>query len=202
MNYIDILLNETHIPNNPLREDIVSEVKKYIGYSYAEDINLNDYLTIDRLTFRVSHTRRYYGDPLDEKLSYYKMTSLISPGKTSFTYEPNQLEIDTVVLDFFPIAVLNNFPESAEKAILKFTQNRQLSDDVTLGFPIDTFEPSVYIPSELKVVEASEEDYEDIENCVEYIEVPIKNYIRVRNGSVIVNKHKLLLLALDNYYGE
>lgn len=201
MYYPEILLNKTHIPNNPLREDIVDEVDKYIGYAYAEDINLNDYLTIDRLTFRVSHTRRYYGDPRDEKLAYYKMTSLISPGKTSFTYEPNQLEIDAVVLDFFPIAVLKNFPESAERAILEFFRNHQMSDEVTLGFTVDTFEPSVYIPAELEVVEASDEDYEDLENFVEYIEVPIKNYIRVRNGSVIVNKHKLLLLALDNYYG-
>lgn len=201
MYYQEILLNKTHIPNNPLREVIVYEVDKYIGYAYAEDINLNDYLTIDRLTLRVSHTRRYYGDPMDEKLAYYKMTSLISPGHAAFTYEPNQLEIDAVVLDFFPIAILKNFTEFAEKSILEFSHNRQISDEVTLGFSIDNFEPSVYIPSELEVVEASEEDYEDIENCVEYIEVPIKNYIRVRNGSVIVNKHKLLLLALDNYYG-
>lgn len=40
MDYTDILLNESHIPNNSLREDIVNEVNKYIGYAYAEDINL------------------------------------------------------------------------------------------------------------------------------------------------------------------
>lgn len=202
MNYNEILLNESHIPNNPLRIDIVNEVNNYIGYAYAEDINLNDYLTINKVTLRVSHTRHYYGDPLDENLALYKMISLISPGISALTYEPNQLEIDAVVLDFFPIKVLNMFPDNVERSILDFTKHRQLSDEVTLGFPIDTFEPSVYIPSELEVVETSEDDYDILDDCVEYIEVPVKSYIRIRNGGISVNKHKLLLLALDNYYGR
>lgn len=199
--YDSILLNETHIPNNPLRIDIVDEVNEYIGYAYADDVHLNDYLTIDKNTLAVSHTRRDYGEPREANLAYYDMCRLLAPGKSSFTYEPDQREIDAIVLDFFPIEVLNKFPDLVESAILEYSVEKEITEETSIGFPIDTFEPSVYNPSELEVVEATEDD-EDLLDCVEYIEVPVKKYIRVRNGNLFVNKHKLLLLALNNYYGS
>lgn len=122
-NFNEILLNESHIPNNPLRVDIVDEVKEYIGYAYADDVHADDYLTIDKTTLAVSHTRRSYGQPHEDNLAYYDMSRLLAPGKSSFTYEPDELEIDAVVLDFFPIEKLNRFPDLAEAAIFEFYGN-------------------------------------------------------------------------------
>ena len=199
-NFNEIRLNKSHIPNNPLRVDIVDEVKEYIGYAYADDVHADDYLTIDKTTLAVSHTRCSYGQPREDYLAYYDMSRLLAPGKASFTYEPDELEIDAVVLDFFPIEKLNNFPDLAESAILNFAETRDITDETTLGFPVDTFDPDVYVPSELEVVEAAEEDY--IDECAEFVEVPVKKYIRGRGDKLFVNKHKLLILALDNYYGD
>ena len=39
--------NKSHIPNNPLREDILNQVNKYIGHAYADDLHLGDYITVD-----------------------------------------------------------------------------------------------------------------------------------------------------------
>lgn len=194
------MLNKSHIPNNPLRVDIVDEVNEYIGYAYADDVHVDDYLTIDKTTFAVSHTRCSYGQPREDNLAFYDMSRLLAPGKSSFTYEPDQLEIDAVVLDFFPIEKLNNFPDLAEAAILKFAETREITDETTLGFSVDTFDPDVYIPSELEVEEATEEDY--LDEYAQFIEVPVKKYIRTRNDKLFINKHKLLILALNNYYGD
>lgn len=202
MNLDEYILNDSHIPNNPLREDIVNEVNNYIGYAYADDINLNDYLTIDKNSLRVSHTRRFYGETREDNIVYYKMASLISPSKSSFTYEPYLPAIDVVVLDFFPIGVLNNFPGKVESKLLEYSETKKISDEVMLGFPVDSFEPSIYSPSELEVVEESDQVEDDnyLEDCVSFIEVPIKNYFSIRNGKITVNKHKLLILALSHYY--
>ena len=199
-NNSEILLNKSHIPNNPLRDDIVDEVNEYIGYVYADDVHGDDYLTIDKTTFAVSHTRLSHVQPRKDNLAYYDMSRLLAPGTSAFTYEPNQLEIDAVVLDFFPIDKLNNFPELAEKAILEFAKTRDITDETTLGFTVDTFEPDIYVPSELEVVE--ETDEECLEDYLEYVEAPVKKYIRGRKDKLFINKHKLLILALDNYYGD
>lgn len=197
-NYNDIFLNETHIPNNPLRVDIVNEVNKYIGY--ADDVHADDLLTINKNTLAVSHTRRSYGQPREDNLAYYDMSCLLAPGKSSFTYEPDELEIDAVVLDFFPIEKLNNFPDLAEASILKFAETREITDETILGFPVDTFDPDVYVPSELEVIETTEEDY--VDEGAEYVEVPVKKYIRGSRDKLFINKHKLLILALNNFYGD
>ena len=41
-NFNEIRLNKSHIPNNPLRVDIVDEVKEYIGYAYADEYRFYD----------------------------------------------------------------------------------------------------------------------------------------------------------------
>lgn len=198
--YQEILINESHIPNNPLRVDIVDEVKRYIGYAYADDVHADDFLTVDKNTFSVSHTRRSYGETCKTNLAYYDMSRLLAPGKSAFTYEPDQIEIDAVLLDFFPIEVLNNFPDLVEQAILEYTVEKDITDETTLGFPVDTFDPSIYIPSELEIADGDDDDF--IEDCTEFVEVPVNQFIRVRNGKLYVNKHKLLILALNNYYGN
>ena len=198
--YDTILLNETHLPNNPLQAVIVKEVNRYIGYAYADDIHLSDYLTIDKTTLAVSHARRFHGEPSENNLAYYSMSRLITEGDTFFTYEPDHREIDAVVLDFFPIEVLNNFPELVESAIFEYSANNDITEETSIGFPIDTFKPIVFNPSELEFVEDGEE--EECLDGVAFIEVPAKEYIRKRNGNLVVNKHKLLLLALNNYYGD
>ncbi len=200
--YHPVLLNKSHIPNNPLRIDIVDEVNEYIRYAYADDVHADDYLTIDKNTLAVSHTRRSYGEPREANLVYYDISRLLAPVQSAFAYEPDQREIDAVVLDFFPIEDINKFPELVETAILEYSTNNDIKEETTIGFPVDTFEPSIYNPSELEVVEADPDEEELLLDCVEYVEAPIKQYIRVRNGKLIVNKHKLLLLALNNYYGN
>lgn len=203
MNELDeILLNKSHIPNNPFRQDIVDEVEKCIGIAYADDVRLDQYLTIDKYTLAVSHQRLRYGDTRDKDLAYYDMTNLFAPSDTPFTYKPDQLEIDAVVLDFFPIEPLNKFPELAEKAIFDFVAERGVRDDAVISFPDDTFDPSVYIPSESETVEWDEGLDEEFLCVAEVHELPLKKYIRVRPGKVTVNKHKLLIQALNHYYPQ
>lgn len=199
----EFIFNESHIPNNPLREDIVHEVNRYIGYVDADDTHFDDYLTIDKNTLAVSHTRREIGQPREKDLVYYDMLRLLSPGKKSFTYIPNEPEIDAIVLDFFPIDKLNNFPDLAEKAILNFIEQNGLNEEAMLYFALDDFIPTVEIPSSMNSDVDYDEDYnilEDLEEeWIEVVDVLIKKYIRVRNDKIYVNKHKLLLLALNNY---
>ncbi|MGM9870805.1 MAG: hypothetical protein ACI31E_03305 [Muribaculaceae bacterium] len=198
----EILLNKSHIPNNPLRVDIVDAVNDYIGYAYADDVHLDDYLTIDKKTLAVSRTRRRLGEPREDNLAYYEMSTLLAPGDSPFTYVPDELDIDAIVLEYFPIEALNNFPDLVEAAVQEFLRTHDVSDESTIGFPIDTFKPEVYNLSEIETQEATEEDYLDEEflMAAEYIEVPLKKYIRYINGKLTVYKHKLLVLALNNYY--
>lgn len=197
----EIILNQSNIPYNPLRENIVSEVKKYIGYVYADDTHFGDCLTIDKRTLEVSHGRFRTGDVRDPNLAYYDMHDLITTGKSAFTFDPYHPGIDVVMLDFFPIEVLNHFLESADKAVQDFTEKRGVVDETAIGFLVDTFDVEVYVPSEIEVSETTDEDYldEDFLDAVQFIEVPLKNYIRVRTGKVSLNKRKLLILGLSHY---
>ena len=96
--------NKSHIPNNPLREDIVREVKRYIGHAYANDFHAGNYITVDKISLSVdfwSHNR--CDEPKNPNCHYYDIFSLLQPGKSSLTFELEKNQEQQYLLQFHQV---------------------------------------------------------------------------------------------------
>lgn len=117
--------NKSHIPNSPLREDIVREVNRYIGYAYADDFHSGDYITVNELTLEVGFWSRHRaGEQRLQNCRYYDLFSLIRQSFFSFTFEPDEVGIDIAALDFFPVEKIDDFVYKAKIAINEFYINK------------------------------------------------------------------------------
>ena len=117
------LLNKSHIPNNPLREDILEAANDYIGEVYAYDRG-SDYLAIDRYNLKVCLTNKKFPEVPYHDWAYYSAISIVKPVANSLQLEPDQLAIDAITLDFFPIERLENFRKTAKESIIEFVKER------------------------------------------------------------------------------
>lgn len=190
--------NKSHIPNNPLREDIVREVKRYIGHAYADDFHDGNYIVVDESTLKVDFwSRNRCDEPKKVNCRYYDLFSLIQPGKSSFTFEPDEIAIDIAVLDFFPIQKVDDFVSKAKSAISKFHRENGVDNFAVLGVSYSPLEIQVFNPNNLP--EATDEDYE-LEDCPIIEEFELKYFVRSReNGTLFINKNKLKRLALEKF---
>lgn len=193
--------NKSHIPNSPLREDIVREVNRYIGYAYADDFHSGDYITVNEVTFEVGFWSRHRaGEQRLPNCRYYDLFSLIRQGSSSFTFEPDEVGIDIAVLDFFPIEKIDDFVAKAKIAINEFYINKGFDKNTVLGITYSPLEIQVFNPDNQE--EATEEDYQmtidELEDCQTIEEYDMKHFVRLRsNGELFINDDKLKRLALE-----
>lgn len=196
------LLNKSHIPNNPLREDILEAANDYIGEVYAYDRG-SDYLAIDRYNLKVCLTNKKFPEVPYHDWAYYSAISIVKPVANSLQLEPDQLAIDAITLDFFPIERLENFRKTAKESIIEFVKERGIVSEALIVFPIDTFDVDVIVPDELETIDTSTMTLEELDNeldAVAIIELPLKDYVRMRGDKIVPNEFKLLKVALDNYF--
>ena len=195
--------NKSHIPNSPLREDIVREVNRYIGYVNADDFHLGDYITVNELTLEVGFWSRHRaGEPRLQNCRYYDLFSLIKEGASSFTFEPDEVGIDIVVLDFFPIEKVDAFVSKAATAIKEFYLKEGFDENAVLGITYSPLEIQVFNPENLE--DATEEDYEmmidELDDCSIIEEFDLKDFVRLRsNGDIFINEDRLKRLALEKF---
>ena len=193
--------NKSHIPNSPLREDIVREVNRYIGYVNADDFHSGDYITVNEVTFEVGFWSRHRaGEQRLQNCRYYDLFSLIKQGASSFSFEPDEVGIDIAVLDFFPIEKVDDFVSKAKNAINEFYVNKGFDKNAVLGITYSPLEIQVFNPDNLE--EATEEDYEmmidELDDCSLVDEFDLKDFVRPRsNGELFINDDKLKRLALE-----
>ena len=195
--------NKSHIPNNPLRDDIVREVNRYIGYAYADDFHSGDYITVNEVTLEVGFWSRHRaGEQRLSNCRYYDLFSLIKQSASSFTFEPDDVGIDIVVLDFFPIEKVDDFVSKATTAIKEFNLKEGFDENAVLGITYSPLEIQVYNPDNLE--EATEEDYQmmidELDDCSIVDEFDLKDFVRLRNnGDICINEEKLKQLALEKF---
>ena len=195
--------NKSHIPNNPLREDIVREVNRYIGCVYADDFHSGDYITVNELTLEVGFWSRHRaGEQRSQNCRYYDLFSLIKEGASSFTFEPDEVGIDVVVLDFFPIEKVDDFVSKAATAIKEFCLKEGFDENAVLGITYSPLEIQVFNPENLE--DATEEDYEmmrdELDDCSIIEEFDLKDFVRLRsNGDIFINEDRLKRLALEKF---
>jgi len=201
----EIINNKSHIPNNPLRDDILEAAMDYIGRVYAYD-SCDRYLAIDRTNLKVCLTNERFPVKPYTDWVYYNAIAIIKCGDAA-TIEPDQLAIDAITLDFFPIERLENFRKTANSAITEFVKERGIIQDAIISFPIDTFNVEVRLPDEIETLDTYDMTLEELdagldEGIVEVIDIPLKDYVRMRGDKIVVNELKLFKVAIDNYYGE
>ena len=195
--------NKSHIPNNPLREDIVREVNRYIGCVYADDFHSRDYITVNELTLEVGFWSRHRaGEQRYQNCRYYDLFSLIKQSASSFTFEPDEVGIDIVVLDFFPIEKVADFVYKAITAIKDFHLKEGYDENAVLGITYSPLAIQVFNPDNLE--ETTEEDYkmllDELEDCSFIEEFDLKYFVRLRNsGDIDINEEKLKRLALEKF---
>ena len=195
--------NKSHIPYNPLRVDILNNVKDYIGHIYADDFHSGDYITVNEITLEVGFWSRHRaGEPRLQNCRYYDLFSLIKEGASSFTFEPDEVGIDIVVLDFFPIEKVADFVYKATTAIKDFHLKEGYDENAVLGITYSPLAIQVFNPDNLE--EATEEDYEmlldELEDCSYIEEFDLKYFVRLRNsGDIDINEKKLKRLALEKF---
>lgn len=193
--------NKSHIPNNPLREDILNQVKEYISHAYADDLHLGDYITVEKTTLRVDFWSRNHGsEPKDSNCQYYDILSLIKNVDSAFTYIPDEIAIDIVVLDFFPIQKVDEFVTKAKSAINDFHHTHCIDNNTMLGISFSPLNIQAFNPNNLE--EAVEDDYQkmidELDDCSLIEEFELKPYIRLRyDGNLFINENKLKRLALE-----
>lgn len=195
--------NKSHIPNNPLREDIVREVNRYIGYVYADDFHSGDYITVNEVTLEIGFWSRHRAS--EQRFSncrYYDLSSLIRQSASSFTFEPDEVGIDIVVLDFFPIEKVDDFVSKATTAIKEFHLKKGYVENAVLGISYSPLEIQVFNPE--NVEEATEEDYQmmidELEDCSIIEEFDLKDFVRLcNNGDIFINEDRLKQLALEKF---
>lgn len=135
---------------------------------------------------------------------YYDAINIAQIGDNPLVLEPDELAIDAITLDFFPISSLDNFRRTAREAITEFVHQRGIIQDAVISFPIDTFDVSVYVPSELETIDTTEMPDEELltydDLGAEVIEVPLKHYVRMRGNKISINEFQLFKIAISNYY--
>ena len=195
--------NKSHIPNNPLRYDILNQVNDYIGHIYADDFHSGDYITVNEVTLEVGFWSRHRaGEPRLQNCRYYDLFSLIKEGASSFTFEPDEVGIDIVVLDFFPIEKVDDFVSKATTAIKEFYLKEGFDENAVLGITYSPLEIQVFNPENLEG--ATEEDYEmmidELDDCSIIEEFDLKDFVRLRsNGDIFINEDRLKRLALEKF---
>ena len=183
--------------------DILNNVKDYIGHIYADDFHSGDYITVNEITLEVGFWSRHRaGEPRLQNCKYYDLFSLIKEGASSFTFEPDEVGIDIVVLDFFPIEKVDDFVSKATTAIKEFYLKEGFDENAVLGITYSPLEIQVFNPENLE--DATEEDYEmmidELDDCSIIEEFDLKDFVRLRsNGDIFINEDRLKRLALEKF---
>ena len=139
-------------------------------------------------------------EPKDSNYQYYDILSLIKNVDSAFTYIPDEIAIDIVVLDFFPIQKVDEFVTKAKSAINDFHHTHCIDNNTMLGISFSPLNIQAFNPNNLE--EAVEEDYQkmidELDDCPLIEEFELKPYIRLRyDGNLFINENKLKRLALE-----
>lgn len=142
------------------REDVFKEIENYIGYVYGDDYHSNDKLIVNPIDMNVSH-----GVCIENsthlKMDYFDTFGLIKRSGT-FTFEPDPIGIECVVLHYYPDERVTKFVEKMKKVISEFIEKYGYNGYAKLMIPIDTFEPLVYsidLKTKNGLVEVTEDEY-------------------------------------------
>lgn len=198
-------MQDNNYLKDKFREDVFKEIENYIGYVYADDYHSCDKLIVNPFDMSVSHGVRI-GNSTQIKMDYFDTFGLIKRSGT-FTFEPDPIGIECVVQHYYPDEQVTKFVEKTINVINDFLKEHGYSKEAVIGYPIDTYEASVYCPSEVNShsEEIDPDNYDNIddyidemENCVSVEKYPLAKYVRnTRSNGFVPQKDRILRLAVQ-----
>ena len=142
------------------RDDVFKEIENYIGYVYADDYHSCDKLIVNPFDMSVSHGVRLENST-QFRMDYFDTFELIKRSGT-FTFEPDPIGIECVVLHYYPDERVTKFVEKMKKVISEYFDKHGYNGYAKLVIPLGTFEPlvdSTDLKTKNVLMEVSEDEY-------------------------------------------
>ena len=177
------------------RDDVFKEIENYIGYVYADDYHSNDKLIVNPFDMSVSHGVRIENST-QLKMDYFDTFGLIKRSGT-FTFEPDPIGIECVVLHYYPDERVTKFVDKMKTVIREFISKHGYESYAKLIIPLCTFEPLVDskdAKTKNGLVEVTEDEY----GWDGYVERELRFLVRKnKQGEYIFRDDNLMRIAAD-----
>lgn len=188
-------MEENSYLKDKFREDVFKEIENYIGYVYGDDYHSCDKLIVNPFDMSVSHGVRIENST-QIKMDYLDTFGLIKRSGT-FTFEPDPIGIECVVLHYYPDERVTKFVEKMKKVISAFIEKHGYNGYAKLVIPFGTFKPlvdSIDLKTKNDLVEVTEDEY----GCDGYMERELR-FLTRRNkqGGYTFQDDKLMRIATE-----
>ena len=188
-------MGENSYLKDKFRADVFKEIEEYIGYVYGDDYHGNDKLIVNPFDMSVQHGTRSV-DEIEKKYDYFDTFGLIKRDG-EFTFTPDPVGIECVVLHYFPNEKVKRSVEKVEKAISEFIKKHGYTANAKLIVPLGTFEPLID-SDELKTKNGLIECAEDEYGWDGYIERQLRFLVRRnKQGAYIFQEDKIMRIAAE-----
>ena len=150
-------LNEIKSQQNSLRQDIVDEVNRYLGYAAADDVH-NDYIFVNEHTFEVGFRSRH-DDRRRDDCEYYSVLSLIKQSK-GLWFIPDENSIEAIVQEHIPSPNIKAKVDEWIEVVKEFLVTDKPNSLHSCRLSIGTMSASLSCFDEIKepIEEASEDE--------------------------------------------
>lgn len=188
-------MEENRYLKDKFRADVFKEIKDYIGHVYGDDYHGNDKLIVNPFDMSVSHGVRIENST-HLKMDYFDTFGLIKRSGT-FTFEPDPIGIECVVLHYYPDERVTKIVEKMKKVISAFIEKHGYNGYAKFVIPLDTFEPLVY-STDLKAKDGLVEVTEDEYGWDGYVERELRFLTRWnKQGGYTFQDDKLMRMAAE-----
>ena len=189
-------MGENSYLKDKFRADVFKEIEEYIEHVYGDDYHGNDKLIVNPFDMSVSHGTRSV-DEIEKKHDYFDTFGLIKRDG-EFTFTPDPVGIECVVLHYFPDTRVSLFVDNAIKAINKFINTHGYSQEAEFSFMLRKIEFYTYCPSEMETIEAEDYDEElDIEG-IDWECRKMRPFLyNSKSKGFVVREDKLVRLAAE-----
>ncbi len=185
-----------------LKQAITKNITSYIGYAYSDDLHFGDYLTINKLSWTVSHQRGFMGGKRPD-IDYYELIHLVRSSGPS-TYEPDPIKVEYILLQYFPNQIITKYTDKLCNVVNDFiashgyVNNVMCIPEASILICTDDFVPHIYCEADsTELEEYDDEDY--VPDGYELIDKPVRRYVQRTNNrmSMVADVEKLTCLAIE-----
>lgn len=188
-------MEENKYLNDKFRADLFKEVENYIGYAYGADYHSNDKLVVNPFDMSLRIGTRSI-DEIEKGYDYFDTFGLIKRSGT-FTFEPDPIGIECVVMYYYPDERVTKLVERMKTVISEFIEKHGYDGYAKLIIPLDTFEPlvdSIDLKTKDGLVEVTEDEY----GWDGYLERELRFLVRRnKQGDFTFQDDKLMRLAAE-----
>ena len=191
-------LREIKSQQNSLRQDIIDEVNRYLGYAAADDVH-EDYIFVNANTFEVGFRSRH-DDSRKEDCEYYSILGLIKQSK-GLWFEPDEAGIEAIVQEQLPSPNIKSKADEWISILTEFLQTEKPKKLHSCRLSLGTISASLSCFDEAKepIEEATEDEMLSDEWLeAESVDILPMHKIASKNGdNVTIRIYDLTKLILN-----